>query len=318
LPSVRIEKRPQWSGLSSEDSSFFYDTQLSELEGKTGELIIVEAADNKTFLIYRNLHSVMDGLGTMHFISELFRDLRGEPLVGSNAHFKDTDLMSQVKSEQSPIDIRQKPIYATGGPEGEEVGDCWQRIVLDGPIIFLLARLAATISEFAHQLNDGISRIAIPVNMRRHSPDVVSTMNYSNVIHVDLEKGDKSEHFQKRLHKALRKNSEAMYSKMLEVIRWVPLSWLDFMMNRKKSNYLKHRIVETVMISDLGAFKSSDFSCDCFQAEASFGIPLASNTFALLSTMDNKVSITVGMPAVYASNGRLGQLMKFISDRLGS
>lgn len=318
VPAVRVENRPDWSGASSEDSEFFYETTLDEYQGLTGEIILVEAANDKTFLIYRNLHSVMDGLGTMHFIGELFRDLRGEQLLGSNAHYKDTDLMARVESEQNKIDIGNKPVFATGGPEGEEIGDCWQRIVIDGPIIFLLARLAATISEFAHQFSDGVSRIAIPVNMRRHSPDIVSTMNYSNVIHVDLEKGEKSEVFQKRLHKALRKNCETMYSKVLEVIRCVPLAWLDFMMNRKKNNYLKHRIVETVMISDLGAFKSDDYSCDEFTAQASFGIPLASNTFALLSTMDGKVSITVGMPKVYASNGRLNQLMQFIANRLGA
>jgi hypothetical protein len=317
---VREINNSEWDGRSSKGASFIYAKPLLIRQGISCELIIARNNTlNKSFLIFRNLHAVMDGIGCMHFLREVFRSLKGEPLLGSNASFKETDLMQFVgglKNEQA--NFKLKPAYATGGVEGDEIGDSWQRVIIEGPIPWILARVSGIVAEHATSLSDRVARIAVPVNLRRHMPDIRSTMNYSYMLHVDLKKGEGMAHFQKRLHKALNKKSDAHYTPLLGWAKLLPMSWMDKLLCRNKKNYLSDRIFETAVISDLGVFKSSEFSYKDFQVQDLYGVPVAGNTFCLLSAMDNRVSITLGMPKVYASNGRLSQLINLIKEKLSS
>lgn len=321
-PSVRVEDDCCWDGASDAGSDFIYRTPLSASAGVTSEFIVARSRDaSHQFLIFRNLHSIMDGMGFMHFLREVFRALRGEPLQGTNAFFRDADLMRAVPSDPSAAMQYQqlkneKPAYATGGPRGAEVGDTWQRLTLQGPMMWTLARVAAAIAEFAHLFSDAKVRIIVPVNLRRHLPEIRSTLNFTAAQHVDLDKGDSAAKFQQRLHQALKNNGEIYYRPAMEMVRALPLSWLERITCRTPKNYLSHRILETTVISDLGEFKSSELSADGFAATALFGVPLPGNTFGLLSTLDDRISLVIGMPKVYANDGRLEALVDHIVAKL--
>ncbi len=315
---VREINNSEWDGHSSKGSSFIYEKPLLIRQGISCEFIIVRNTTlNKTFLIFRNLHAVMDGMGCMHFLREVFRYLKGERLIGSNASFRDTDLMQFVggpRNEQ--VNFKLKPAYVTGGVEGDETGDAWQHVTLEGPIPWILARVSGIIAEQATARSDRVARIAVPVNLRRHMPDIQSTMNYSNMVYVDLKKGEGMAHFQKRLHKALNKKSDTYYIRLAGLAKLLPMRLMDRLLCRNKKTYLSDRIFETAVISDLGVFKSSEFSYNDFQLQDFYGVPIAGNTFCLLSAVDNRVSITLGMPKVYASNARLSQLTNLIKEKL--
>lgn len=315
---VREINNSEWNGRSSKGSGFIYENPLLIRQGISCEFIIVRNNTlNKIFIIFRNLHAVMDGIGCMHFLREVFRSLKGEPLVGSNASFKETDLMQFVGgSKNEQVDSKLKPAYATGGVEGEEIGDAWQRVTIKGPVPWILARVSGIVAEHATALSDRVARIAVPVNLRRHMPDIQSTMNYSYVVHIDLKKGEGMAQFQKRLHKALSKKSDVYHPRILAMAKLLPMSWMDRLLCRNKKNYLSDRILETAMISDLGVFKSSEFSFKNFEIEDFYGVPIAGNTFCLLSALEDSVSITLGMPKIYASNGRLSQLTNLIKEKL--
>lgn len=314
---VREINNSEWDGRSSKGSSFIYAKPLRIRQGINCEFIIVRNNTlNKCFIIFRSLHAIMDGMGCIHFLREVFRSLKGEPLVGSNASFKDTDLIQFVGGEKNKqVDFKLKPAFATGGVEGDEIGDTWQRVTLEGPIPWILARVSGIIAEHATSLSDRVARIAVPVNLRRHLPAIQSTMNYSNIIYVDLKRGEGMAHFQKRLHKALDKKSDAHYVPLF-LAKLLPMALMDRLLCRNKKTYRSDRIFETALISDLGVFKSSEFSYKDFQIHDLFGVPIAGNTFCLLSAVDNIVSITLGMPKVYASNGRLSQLTHLIKEKL--
>ena len=318
IARVRKVENSTWDGLSSKGSGFIYETPLLIRNGISCEFVIARnTALNKTFLIFRNLHAVMDGIGSMHFLREVFRALRGEPLVGSNASFRDTDLMQSVGGEKNEqVDFKSKPAYATGGVEGDEIGDAWQRVTIAGPVPWILARVSGILAEHATALSDRVARIAVPVNLRRHNPAIQSTMNYSNVAYVDLKKGEGMAHFQKRLHKALNKKADTYYVPVLGLAKLLPMSLMDRLLCRNRKTYRSDRIFETAMVSDIGVFRSSEFSFGNFQAHEIYGVPIAGNTFCLLSAMENLVSITLGMPKVYASNGRLKRLVSIIKEKL--
>lgn len=318
IAQVREINNSEWDGRSSKGSGFIYEKPLLIRKGISCEFIIVRNNTlNKTFLIFRNLHAVMDGMGCMHFLREVFKALNGEPLVGSNASFRETDLMQFVGGEKNEqVDFKSKSAYATGGVEGDEIGDAWQRVTLDGSIPWILARVSGIIAEHATALSDRVARIAVPVSLRRHMPEIQSTMNYSSMVYVDLRKGEGMAHFQKRLHKALNKKSDTFYVRVAVLAKLLPMALMDRLVCRNKKTYLADRIFETAVVSDLGVFKSSEFSYKSFQLRDFYGVPIAGNTFCLLSAVDNRVSITLGMPKVYAGNGRLAQLANLIKDKL--
>jgi hypothetical protein len=315
---VREINNSTWDGRSHQGSSFIYEKPLWLRRGVSCEFIIARNAIlNKTFIIFRSLHAVMDGMGCMHFLREVFRSLKGEPLIGSNASFRETDLLQFVGGEKNEqVNFKQKPAYATGGVEGEEIGDAWQRVTLEGPVPWILARVSGIVAEHATSLSDRVARIAVPVNLRRHISDIQSTMNYSSMVYVDLQKGEGMAHFQKRLHKALNKKSDTFYMRIAVLAKLLPMALMDRLVCRNKKTYMADRIFETAVVSDLGVFKSSEFSYKNFQLCDFYGVPIAGNTFCLLSAVDNLVSITLGMPKVYASNGRLARLANLIKEKL--
>lgn len=313
-PGIRVIKNSEWLGTSKQGSEFIYATALSLEAGITCEFILVEGVKN--FIIFRNHHATMDGIGTMHFLADVFNALNGKPLVGTNTTIKDTDLMQSVKSTQHKVDISKKLARPTGPAQGTEKGDRWCRFSLEGPQLFLLPRLAMAFAEFAKNYSNDHILISVPVNMRRHRAGMNSTMNYTCVSYVYIEEGDDSSKFQKKLHKQLKNNSETHYMRFFEYARYMPFSWLDRFMNRTEKNYLNARMFESAMISDMGLFDPEKFSGAGFSAKGVFGVPIATYTYCLICTMGKNINITLGMPAIYANNGRIEKLVEYINQRL--
>jgi hypothetical protein len=277
------------------------------------ELII--ATGTKTRVMVRVLHAAMDGIGVMHFYQELFRALRHEPLLGSNAGFSDTDLMLSIASDVRP-QKKQPPAALTGGARGERRGDTWQRLSLLSPQPALLARTALAVAEFARQHSTQAVRIALPVNLRRHCPGLLSTLNFSSMIHVDVAAGDGPDDFRRKVAALLASARETSYPAWLDYVRLLPLPWLDRLVSRTEKNYRQRKLLETVVLSNIGNFSSQSLSGGGFAAQRIFGLPMKDNPFFIMFGMDGQVDITIGMAHVYASEGRLESFLRFMQNRL--
>lgn len=325
-PRLRHIPDCRWDGFSPQGSDFITGTALDLENGPSLELLLCESAsanpdsrpdEKKTArVIVRVLHAVMDGLGIMHFLEEMFRALRGETLLGCNAGFSDTDLMKRVAGQRKG-GRKLPPAPLTGGAYGDEQGDSWQRLSLSGPQSALLARTALAMAEFARN-HDGLRpvRMAFPVNLRRHCPGLLSTMNFSSMLHVDLEAGDDVDDVREEITRLLAMSAETSYPAWLDYLRCLPLSWLDRLVSRTPANFRQRRILETAVISNIGHYRSEKFSGAGFRSQRIFGIPLQDNAFAMLFSMDDRTDITLGMANVYASDDRMHELMKFMREKL--
>src|ERR1700736_4865718 len=118
-PQLRMIGNCQWDGLSHRGMEAIEQTPPPLQTGPATELIV--AAGKITRLILRTRHALMDGMGVLHFFQELFRSLRGEPLLGSNAAFSDVDLMRAVPST-GWRGGGENPIPLTGGGGGASSG----------------------------------------------------------------------------------------------------------------------------------------------------------------------------------------------------
>lgn len=305
-----------WDGRNSDRADFLYETPFPLDTGPTVELLVIHQPANKTLMVLRSHHAVMDGMGSMHFFLELFRALRGEPLVGTNAAFSDTDLMQSVGATKS-TSKHLKTTAMTGRPQGDEPGDEWRRVSLGAPKKNQLARVADAVAEFARQHSPQLPlSIGVPVDLRRHAPGLNSTANYTNMVLVGLEPGEGGEAFRLRLKEMLDQKMETVYPRILEIFKWFSLRRLDLMLSRKEGNYRTKKALETAVISNLGRHEAAPLSGGGFKVEKFYVIPIKGSIFFGMACVNDEVELTLNIPRVLASHGRFDAFVEHLKLRL--
>lgn len=315
-----------WDGRSEQGAAFIEESNLDVGQGINSELIIAYRGSQQAkeqacidkplgaFLIFRCLHSVMDGAGLMHFMQEVFRYLRQESVQGTNAMFSDTDLMSRLETKPFKQSTTQ-PAKLTGDNNSKEAGDAWRRITLSLPQPHLLANLSLAVKEFSGRYSDKPVRIATPVGLRRHLPKLKATMNFTSMVRVDMSGCDSVEAFNKYLKMMLAVNSDAArYSRFHELLRYLPMPWLDKQLSRNKNNFYKRKNIETALISYAGNFKPKELSCEEFLAEGLFSTPAKEAPYLIAFRMGSKIELTIGMAKVFGSDGRMDDFVDFLQD----
>jgi NRPS condensation-like uncharacterized protein len=275
---------------------------------------LIIATGKITRVLLRTPHAVMDGMGVLHLFQELFRALRGEPLLGTNAPFSDVDLMRAVTSEGWKGEGGgEGPIPLTGGAQGTSFGDVWQRLTLPArPQQNLMGRVAEVATRYAWTFGPGPVRIAVPVNLRRHLPGLRSTMNFSGLMHVGMSSGETADDFRRKVREGLEQNRDAAYPAVAECIRYLPFGWLDRLTGRTSENYLRRKLFETVLITNLGVIDMAPFTCPEFEPDNYYSLPVMGNSFISLSASGGHLNFVVGMPAIYASAGRLERFLDLL------
>lgn len=315
MPGLRVIEDCAWDGYSERGVEVLYATKLDLRSGPTTELVVIPRPGNRTTLVLRSHHAVMDGMGSVHFYHEMFRALRGEPLVGTNGTFADVELMLSTGVSRS-TSRHVKTESVTGLPAGTEVGDVWRRVQLGKPIKNQMARVAEAIAEFMHQRSDLPALIGIPVDMRRHAPGLRSTANFANMLLVQIRKGEVAEHFRLRLKEMLEHKMETYYPRILGIFKLFPLAWLDKMMGRTSKNYLKRKAMETVALSNLGKFDPAPMIAPDFAPTSLLGIPIRGSACIGLVCIGDQVEMTVGLTRERASEGRMDALIGYLQKRL--
>jgi hypothetical protein len=314
-PRLRMIDDCAWDLRSEQGSEFIDATPLSLREGPAFELIVARLRDGSTLVVGRSHHAFADGMGLAHIMEELFRALRGEPLLGSNASFSDVDMMLAIGPRHS-TSRHIKTTWLTGPPAGTEMGDEWRRISL-GVKAKNLARVAGVMAEFAHQRSDMPVLLAIPVNLRRHVPGLLATTNFSKMLLVPLNRGEGAEQFSRHVKNLLKQRIDTFYPRIFEIARMVPFSWLDRILSRTPGNYSTRPPMETAVINFVSGLDLAKASCPGFRAECAWARPLSGSVFSTLVCLDDRVEMTINLPRVLSSNGRFDELVAHLQQRLG-
>ncbi|REH40315.1 hypothetical protein DFR26_0515 [Paraperlucidibaca baekdonensis] len=315
LPRLRVLEHCLWDGLSS-DGAECLDAPLSLRDGPCAEFIWAPQRAGRGLLILRSFHAVMDGLGGMHLLHELFRALRGEALLGDNAAFSDADLMRATAIQPTPQQPYDTCALTEPAPDAL-TGDDWCRLRF-GPLQpRLLSQVAQALAEFAHQFSEVPVRIAVPVDLRKHVPGLVTSANFANMLFVRLDKGASAADFDTQLREQLRARRELAYPAIYTVLRWLPLRWFDFLLGRRLRNFATRKPVETAVISNMGPVDLSAFDA-CFFAADDFCIsPMPGNAFVVLYALNGQINMVINLPRLLSSDGRQAALVSFLTKRFG-
>ena len=315
-PRLRMVAGSTWDARSDAGSEFLAERPLSLSPGPNVELIVAESGE-QTRLIMHGLHAVMDGGGGFHFLHELFRAMRGEPLLGTNGAFSDTDLMRSTGARHT-TSKGARTTWLTGPPQGNEPGDTWRRMTIKGPRRDLLATIAVSAADFMHRHSNLPAVIAVPVDLRRHAPGLLSTQTLSSMLLVRLETGEGIEDFKRKLAHMLEQKMETVFPPIIDLAKFLPLSWIDSLLSRRQPWHPPRRPPpHTMLVTNLGKHNARDFSCAEFQAETLFAPPVQANTMCVLGAMGDNIEVVIGMPRSLASNGRLEEFLRYVEMRLG-
>ncbi|MFJ4655048.1 non-ribosomal peptide synthetase [Nocardia sp. NPDC088792] len=157
-------------------------------------------------VVFRAFHGIMDAKGLQLWAADVFRALRGAEPVGSADATADHDLVKRLGATGKAVPMRM----AFRSPIGHG-----RRVAGEPP--FLLRRrsvpavssaLVARVAETVVAASGPRSRIMIPVDLRRHAPELASTANLTLPLFLDCVPGEDWRQLNGRMMSGLVRRAE--------------------------------------------------------------------------------------------------------------
>ncbi|MGW4241555.1 peptide synthetase [Nocardia sp. NPDC004722] len=201
-PSVRVvDHALQYPALEADP---VLTSPIGPTPDATVEVLLLTAAP--TILVFRVFHGVMDGMGMVMWATDVLRVLRGEDPVGAPDPIADAELVRKVGAPGRPTLMLPKFRSALGHGRqdpGEHRHLLRTRTIhATGP--GALMRVAALLAEEGGPL----SRIMIPVDIRRHDPELRSTANLALPLFLDVRPGTDWKQLNEIKREGLKENRE--------------------------------------------------------------------------------------------------------------
>ncbi|GAB4589059.1 peptide synthetase [Nocardia sp. IFM 10818] len=160
-------------------------TPIGPTPESTVEVLLLTGAP--TTLVFRVFHGVMDGMGMIMWVTDVFRALRGLEPIGAADPIADAELVAKVGAPGRPT-LMQPRFRSAVGHGRQDPGEHrhllrHRTIHATGP--GAMVRVAAMLADEGGP----VSRIMIPVDLRRHDPDLRSTGNLALPLFLDARPG---------------------------------------------------------------------------------------------------------------------------------
>lgn len=320
LPPLRVMHVPAFDYTSGKDFERLCSKPFNLRTGPVAEFLLVHVNKKRSIFILHTHHAVMDGMGSLHCMEEIFRVLRGIRPKGSNCNFSDHALAKAFNTPKGEK-MHEPTCNLTGSahldidPSSLKKGvplDVWRRIHL-GPVRSRpMAILAEKLVAYAHQFTQQTALVAVPVDLRRHHPGLSSLTNFSSMLIVKLKPGEGSDVFRKSLQGQLEQRRELLAPAHLEFLKWIPLRLLDRLMGRSVKNLLNKKPMETLLITNLGAISLDNYSAPGFESDDMSVCPVPGNSFFTLFSVNGEIFLNVSLPLTLASKGRHEALVEYL------
>lgn len=275
LPTVHSISR-EWNGDYSEDLDFI-DTPLDLIDGPVAE--VIQLVGSKTWLIFRIHHAVTDGVGLVEFVMSVFAALNGKQ--PQNYHSRITlENMPEGNLDALPATVRNAPVPFPIPPQpiNTDRSRIWQRITLPGKDSRILLRTILALSQLSATSDKRSARIQVPVNLRRHLPEEMTSANLIGMIRLDVDHNETLRSLVKKFSVLMEQNQElpvAVKSLTSRAMFWIPLPLLRALEKRVIRQLLRHPAFRcSGTVSSLGMIQLEALSTQSFNAISAFGIPI--------------------------------------------
>ncbi|ATL69620.1 peptide synthetase [Nocardia terpenica] len=157
-------------------------------------------------IVFRVFHGVMDGMGMVQWATNVFRVLRGESPLPYPDPVADTELVRRVGAPGRPTPMVPRFRAATGHGRQDPglARHLLRHRVIEATGPGAVARVAALLAE----TTGTVSRIMVPVDLRRHAPELRSTANLALPLFLDVRPGQSWEQINADKRIGLRERRE--------------------------------------------------------------------------------------------------------------
>lgn len=199
-------------------------------------------------VVFSAHHALTDGRGLFGFVEDVARALAGEPVRGAvGGPLIDAELargLTDVTPFEPPSPTAAPPFP---GEPAAVSGLTWRRRRLPAGSN-VVPRLVAAVRQMAGEPQT----IGVPVDLRRHMPDLRSSANLTGVAHLDVPAPDATA-IRAALDRALAARAAAGHALHAEMVRGLPLWMMTAIARRldRRRRTRRHQPVSAV-VSSLG------------------------------------------------------------------
>lgn len=326
-PIVRLCPESAWDGTSEQHSEAFLGPRLTpERGGPVADVLIVPGLDGKTRLVFRTAHAAIDGRGFMHWVAEVCRALRDEPLLGSDSALTDWDIQrahaDRIPEEPPTEPVACIPVLTPQPAPRPALSYHWRRLILPVDAPQLLPRLAVFLAARARTTHgDGPVGFTIPVDFRGLRTQEMGLGNLTGYVRLSVPTDAKPRALMQQIVQRLRAFADCRQIPGLAGLRWVPL-WFLLKKLRQHVDAVVHTVspaLPTGGLVSMGHTDAARYDFPGFQADRLYGIPGAVGklNIVFLNYPDHTV-LTVSTPATYNVNGALDELVADLTHYFSS
>jgi len=315
-PQVRPQPLSDWDG-NSERGAPFLQQKLDALRGgPVADVLLVPCRDGKTRIVFRTLHAAIDGRGFLHWVDEVFRALRGEPLQGSDSRLIDLDIQEQYR-EQIPEEPKTAPVTCIPVLQPAESGRetlqyIWRRVIIGNSVSQLLPKTAVFLAQWARRQGPGEVGFTIPVDYRGLRTEEMGIGNLTGYLRLNVADGATSRSLMQQLMQRIRAYADCRQFPGVKMLLWLPVWWMKRQLLPKvdKVLYTLTPALPTGGIVSMGNMTAETYSFPGFQGHMIYGIPGAVGKInVVFLNYPGFVTITFSTPAAYNHRGQLDELV---------
>lgn len=320
-PIVEEIEAPDWDGLSSENCpriGQYIDLRKDPLV----QASIIHTRQD-VYLLFRTHHAITDGRGTVHFLADAFRIMRGEKPVGSTSKLTEWDIAMREERPPRPV-VEGNCIPVTPfASRPLERGCRWQRFVWNGDKNKLTAKIMIALAQLAWENNgDGKVLIRIPADLRRYlkADEGITTANCSGALDFEITPENSLNQIRSQLVKAMRNKEDlSPFAENHRYARWLPPSMFRNNPEILRKTHESRRYRMSAIVTNLGDVDLAPFTLDTYKPKELFGVPIAMENrpmYVGAATQGEDTGIMVGVPKALADQQQLQQFCVALAQKL--
>lgn len=265
MPDVRSVEAARWDGLSGAGAEQLW----APIDLRRGPLLhlwrVDDPSGDRARLVLRAPHAAFDGRGALHALLECARAMRGERLEGSVMGPEDVRLVEEETSALDPLPPppeadRASPWGALADPDGDhsEHRLLWRRATVDAPGQRVLPRVLAALYHAATDAAREVGlRVSVPVDLRRHRPDLHATGNLTGLVRLDAsllaDAATQPSALREAIAAAIQAGDHTHLVRRTRALRWMPVAWMAALSRHgARDQHRRHRTSGSATVSNLG------------------------------------------------------------------
>jgi hypothetical protein len=323
-PEVREVQAPMWDGRSERGAGFL-EERFNALAGRA-ICSVLYVRGSPARIVFRALHAAVDGRSLLHWIAEVFRALRGEPLLGSPCTYVEWDIMRKFQDKVNPeaLDAPSTepslPVIPCSSLGSTKLRYIWRTVVFPGNIPNVLSKFAIFLAQYARRCAQGRVCFTVPVDLRTLREEVLSLGNLTGYLSIPIGPGDGTRDFSRQLSLRVRNYTDCHRPDILKKLPWVPVRAIRRAIGRNMQRSLYEPVPDAMSggVVSMGNFPLQNLSTPEFTSLELIPIPGFAGKLNVVTIFNERQTVTTfAAPESYNGDGQLDALLDAFQRQFG-